>query len=460
MKRVLAAVAASLAALALAGCPKPPAPKTGAAAGAQGAEMAKEPANQNDQELYRSAMLSKNPKDRVAKLEMLLGRQQDPEAKEFVERQLAMAYAETGEIEKMEKAAANLSLDEDFPGAQVKNAMAYAYAEKGVKLDVARQNILSALNTLDKLETNRGGIPPGVDEDKLTAFVEENRGYFLDTLGWIEHRSGKDKEAVAVLEEAARRTDHGTIRYHLGEAYRAVGDPQNAAKAYAAASVEDDEDSQKAKAALEQIGKEGKADIAPLLAKAKGVHDARVAKEKAEEAAEEKRHSDAVAAAAANQREGAKRGALDYRMDVTTPEFAIEDFAGKKLGNEDLQHNVTVIDFWASWCGPCKLEMPHLQSLAEKYKGKVRFLAISEDEAKEDAVGFMQEEKYSLPTAFDDGALGRSFQITGLPTLLVIGPCGRINWVHRGFNPNIEAVLTQQIDKLIAEQNQKCEASK
>ncbi|HVO31527.1 MAG TPA: TlpA disulfide reductase family protein, partial [bacterium] len=417
---------------------------------------------QNDQELYRTAMLSKDAHERARLLEILLARQDDAEAKEFVSRQLVQAYAELGETEKMEAAASALTLEDDYPSAQVKNAMAYAWAEKGIKLDAARSNIMSALNTLDRMESDKRGLPPQLleDESQLSAFVEENRGYFLDTLGWIAHKEGKDKESLAVLEEASRRTPHGTVAFHLGEVNRALGNFDAAGKAYASAAVEDDEEAAKAKTALEDLGKQGKVDSTALFADAKKKHDDRVAREKAEQAAEEKRRNEEIAAIAAHQRESARKGALDYRLDAAVPDFAIADFAGKKLASADLEHHVTIIDFWASWCGPCKVEMPHVQALYEKYHEKVRFLAISEDETKDDATDFIKDTKYSFPVAFDDGAVGRSFQITGLPTLLVISPCGKIAWMHRGFNPNIDAILTEQIDKLLSETTQKCEASK
>jgi thiol-disulfide isomerase/thioredoxin len=437
--------------LVLSGC----APHPGAKAG--GAKPTTEATS--DEDLYNDAMSAKDAKVRVQKLETLYQRVgADPEKKDFVARLLVQGYAEVGDIDKMEKMAAGITIDEDYQGASVQNAMAYAYADKGLKLDQARNLVIGALNQLDKLETE--GPPPQVDPEKFSGFIEQNRGYFLDTLGWIDHRSGKDKEAIAVLEEAARRVPQSTIYFHLGEAYKATGDVATASKDYAKAAAFDEDDSPKAKSALEDLEKQGKGvDAKALLSAAKAEHEKEVAKEKADLDARAAKDKVAREERMNAERDQAKKEALEDRLEKSAPTFAVSDLAGKKLDNTKLQKTVTVIDFWASWCGPCRLELPIYQTMFEKYKGKVQFVAISVDDTKDDATDYIKDAKFSFPVAYDPDA-AHAFRVTGLPTLFVIGPCGNINWIHRGFNPQIEVILPAQIDQLLQETTASCDAKK
>lgn len=424
--KVRLAVAAAVAALFLAGCPSQkdgPRPKGSA-------DRTK--AERSDEELYKEAMTTTDLKERVKKLEIVLSHREDPDEILGLKRQLLLAYAELGNIEKIEALAKDIPLEEDYPGAEIRNAIAYSYAEKGIKLDRARVLIMESLSALDRMESD-GTLPPRMDP-------EEVRGYYLDTLGWIDHRSGRNKEAAAVLEEAARRLDHSTIRMHLGEAYRAQGEWQKAGDAFARAAMFEGDDAKKSRALVEQLGTEGKIDAKAVLAAAQAVRDGELEKERKER----------------------ERALLKNRLEETTPSFSMTDFDGKKLDNTDLKATVTVIDFWASWCAPCKEELPIYQTLFEKYKGaKVNFMAVSVDRYKEEAEAFMKDEKYDFPVAHDTKTdVAKSFEIEGIPTLVVIGPCGRINWIHQGFNRNIETILTAQINALLAEKGASCDLPK
>ena len=430
-------------------------PKTGGKTPATNEAPAAGPAG--EEQLYDEAMAAKDDKVRVAKLEQLYQRvQDDPEKKDFVAHLLVQAYAQAGDIDQMEKISSEITIEEDYQGASVQNAMAYAYAEKNLKLDRANSLILAALNELDSLENQ--GPPPQVDPDKFRAFIDENRGYFLDTLGWIEYRQGRNKESVAVLEEAARRVDHSTIRWHLGEAYLAAGDHASAAKNLAKAEAMASDDSDKAKAALDELAKTDKTiDVKALRVAAKAEVDAAAAKEKQESDARDQREK----AQQDKANEDAKSEALEDRQEASVPKFALSDLEGHHLDNAALQKSVTVIDFWASWCGPCRLEMPIYETMFEKYKDKVHFVAVSVDDNKQDALDFMKGEgsKFKFPVAYDPD-IARDFRVTGLPTLYVIGPCGNINFVHRGFNPQLQVTLPAQIDALIKEVGQSCDAKK
>lgn len=384
----------------------------------------------SDEELYKEAMTTTDLEVRAEKLEIVLSHREDPDEITGLKRQLLLTYAELGNVEKIEALAEDLDLEDDYPGAEVKNAIAYTYAEKGIKLERARALVMESLSALDRMESD-GTLPPRVDP-------EEVRGYYLDTLGWIDHRAGRNKEAAAVLEEAARRLDHSTIRLHLGEAYLALSDYENAGKALARASMFEGDDAKKAKELIEKLGKEGKLDSKALLAAAQEVRNKELEKEKL----------------------AREQYLLRNRLEEPAPKFSVVDLDGKTLDNGNTKEAVTVLDFWASWCAPCKEELPIYQALFEKYKGsKVNFMAVSVDRYKEEAEAFLKDEKYDFPVAHDtaETKMAAKFEIEGIPTIVVIGPCGRINWVHQGFNRNIESILSAQINALLSEKGLSCE---
>lgn len=395
----------------------------------KGSGTAKTKEERSDEEIYKEAMTTTDLKVRAEKLELVLSHREDPDEIVSLKRQLLLTYAELGNIEKIEQYAKEIPIEDDYAGAEVRNAIAYTYAEKGIKLDKARTLIMESLSALDRMESD-GALPPRVDS-------EEVRGYYLDTLGWIEHRAGKHKEAAAMLEEAAKRLDHSTIRMHLGEALTSLQKYEEAGKAFARAAMFEGDDAKKARQLLEKLGADGKVDVKALISEAEGVRkkeldEERVAKDKA---------------------------LLKNRLEEKAPEFAVKDFDGKLLDNGKTKSTVTVIDFWASWCAPCKEELPIYQTLFDKYKAKdVNFMAVSVDRYKEEAEAFMKDEKYDFPVAHDAKTeVAQKFEIEGIPTIVVIGPCGRINWIHQGFNRNIETILSAQINALLAEKGQSCE---
>ncbi|MFN3286222.1 MAG: TlpA family protein disulfide reductase [bacterium] len=125
------------------------------------------------------------------------------------------------------------------------------------------------------------------------------------------------------------------------------------------------------------------------------------------------------------------------RPDVPTgrpaPGFVRETLDGRELSLSELLGKPVVMNFWASWCVPCRAEAPTLAEAARRFRGRVRFLGVNVLDGIQDARRFA--EQYGLPfpsVVDDDGSLLRAYRVVGLPTTVFVTPSGVIRDVHAG----------------------------
>jgi len=94
---------------------------------------------------------------------------------------------------------------------------------------------------------------------------------------------------------------------------------------------------------------------------------------------------------------------------------------------------ITVINFWATWCPPCREEMPDLDTFAHKNQQKVDFYAINLEEPIGKISEFMDKNKYTMPVLLDtDGAVAKKFQVTAIPTTIIVNKHGMIKYRKSG----------------------------
>jgi len=113
---------------------------------------------------------------------------------------------------------------------------------------------------------------------------------------------------------------------------------------------------------------------------------------------------------------------------------------------------VIALDFWASWCGPCRQELPKLQGIYDDCRDKgFLLLAVNTNDSPEEAAAFLEKLKLSVPVAVDtDGRVAEAYNVNGFPTLVLIGRDGTIQAVHIGYGPGVETVVRSEVEKLLA----------
>lgn len=109
------------------------------------------------------------------------------------------------------------------------------------------------------------------------------------------------------------------------------------------------------------------------------------------------------------------------------------------------------LDFWASWCGPCKQSFPWMNAMQKRYGAKgLQIVGINLDQKQEDATAFLAANPALFDIAFDpSGKTPKTFGIQGMPTSFLISPEGKVLMVHQGFNEEGQTELEKRIQQAI-----------
>jgi thiol-disulfide isomerase/thioredoxin len=128
-------------------------------------------------------------------------------------------------------------------------------------------------------------------------------------------------------------------------------------------------------------------------------------------------------------------------------DFTITDLDGRTISSTDLRGKVVLVNFWATWCPPCRAEIPDLIKLQEKYRDKLVVLGISEDEVPpEEVKAFVVQQKMNYPVAMTSPALAKIFRgVSALPTTFVIGRDGKLEQRHTGMLNAEQTELEAQV---------------
>ncbi len=136
------------------------------------------------------------------------------------------------------------------------------------------------------------------------------------------------------------------------------------------------------------------------------------------------------------------------------PDFSLKDVDGRSVSLSDYEDKVVILSFWATWCTPCKAEMPHMHALYKELKDQgLVVLSISTDEARNEpqVKATARAGGYTFPVLLDPerAVFGLYWSGANLPITVVIGKDGKIHQTHEGYEPGDEVKLKAEVEALL-----------
>jgi len=140
-------------------------------------------------------------------------------------------------------------------------------------------------------------------------------------------------------------------------------------------------------------------------------------------------------------------------IEGASPDFTLRSNLGKNLRLDDFKGQVVMLNFWASWCGPCRQEMPLMNDIYEKYESLgFTILAVNVDEDSADADNFLKVVPVNFPVLYDnESKVSEMFNVDAMPTTVMIDRDGNKRFIHRGYKVGYEDDYAKQVKQLIRE---------
>lgn len=138
------------------------------------------------------------------------------------------------------------------------------------------------------------------------------------------------------------------------------------------------------------------------------------------------------------------------RTGEPAPRLEVQDQSGAWLRIDDLQGKVVYIDFWASWCAPCRLSMPALDRLGAQWPDDLVVIGMNVDAERPDALAFLKRIPVNFPIVFDpEGVWAERFEVPGMPTGYLIDRDGIIRHVKVGYQASELSELEDLIRRTV-----------
>jgi peroxiredoxin len=135
------------------------------------------------------------------------------------------------------------------------------------------------------------------------------------------------------------------------------------------------------------------------------------------------------------------------------PNFTLNDADGNAVSLGDLKGRVVMINFWASWCGPCRQEMPLLEQIHRKYEPLgFTLLGVNVEENSADGQAFLKDRPVSFPVLYDpENGISQLYDVVAMPSTVLIDRQGNVRYLHHGYKPGYENEYMDQIRALSRE---------
>ena len=137
----------------------------------------------------------------------------------------------------------------------------------------------------------------------------------------------------------------------------------------------------------------------------------------------------------------------------TAPNFSLQSRDGDMVSLAELQGQVVMVNFWATWCGPCREEMPHLEALYQRYSDLgFTLLGVNVEQDSSGADEYLAETPVSFPILFDPGNdVSEMYDVIAMPSTVLVDRSGNMRFIHHGYQPGYESEYQAQIRALLRE---------
>ncbi len=141
------------------------------------------------------------------------------------------------------------------------------------------------------------------------------------------------------------------------------------------------------------------------------------------------------------------------KLQESAPDFTLKSLEGPNLRLEEYRGQVVLINFWASWCGPCRQEMPILDRLHQRYEDTgFAVLGVNVEGEVAPAKKIVDKTNVTFPVLIDEGqSVSELYELEAMPSTVVVDRDGVVRYVHRGYKPGDEAKYVEVVKKLIRE---------
>ncbi len=398
--------------------------------------------NKGKSDNYKKILSEKFPQSKYLQVEKYkeIRAEQDLDQKQAMAEQFAKDFPENEYTQAAYDLVANLYRDKklykqlkDFLVANVNRPSVFRFYSVAQRMYSENADLNTAIE-IAKMGVDRGekelNNPPGKKPESLTEKEwKEEREYYLGLVlysyGDGLFLTGKKKEALPNVERAADLTKNQ--EGDINELYTKL--------------LYENGDNGKAKTVIEDFIKKGKS-TAGMVDILKNVY-------KAENSSEDGFHAYLSTLESASM-QNLKDKIAKKIINEPAPDFTLEDLNGNKVSLSGLKGKTVVVDFWATWCGPCINSFPGMEKAVEKYSKdeNVKFLFVNAWEREKDRNASVQKflKKNNYPfhilMDYDDRTIG-DYKVAGIPTKFVIDKTGKIRFVSVGFEGNTDQLVDE-----------------